>query len=316
MEEQNNSKIVNIRKIWYALSALMFFAPFVKFSIKSDESFSQWDKTFINWFIKLGYINIILIILAMIFRFTFMSTKNPIYQSIMKWIIIAIIWVLVIWSCLAFFKKNINLTNSEWKAEYDKIFSFIPLYNIYLWYDKHDFEWWNISIKFGIILRSLFSISLIIFQNKYINIVFVLLILICMISAVAWIDFWEKWKNFINNLFQKNPEEIRGYISWSLASLFNKDWLNTNITRQKNYFDFLFKLEDKQIILEYVLFWLISISLIVIWFAYNKYQLLLWLFIIVGRYLIMIINWNHAPHIPILKEITNIFFRNKLIKNE
>jgi len=316
MEEQKNNNIENNKKIWYALSALMFFAPLIKYNLKSDDSISQWDKVFINWFIKLWYLNIILVVLAIISQLIYMNTKTPIYQTIKTWIFILVVVLLFIWSLLAIFKKNINLSNSEWKTDYDKILGFVPLYNIYLWYEKHDFDGENSYIKFGIFLRSLFSICLILFENKYVNIFFLLLILMCTISTVIWINFWEKWKKIINNLFQKNPEEIRGYVVWLLISFFNKDWLNTNITKQKNYFDFLFKLENKQIILEYVLFWVISISLIVIWIAYMKYQLLLWLIIITGRYLIMIINWNHVPHIPILKEITNIFFKNKLIKNE
>lgn len=313
-EEKNN--IEDNRKIWYALSAIMFFAPFIKYNLKTDKTLSQWDKLFIHWFIKFWYLNILLLISVLLLYIAYVYTKNPIFQTAKTYILILIAWLLLIESILAIFKKNINLTNTEWKADYNKIFAFIPLYNIYLWYKNHDFDWENVTTKFGIFLRSIFSIVLIVFHNKYISIIWSILILISIISAVVWISFWNNLKKIINNLFKKNPEEIRWYIAWPVLAIIKHKWMKESIDEKKLYFSFLFKIEDKQILLEYIILSLIIILLIIVWLVHKNHQILVWVTYIVLRYLIMILKRKHLPHIPLIGEITNVCFKNKQLKNE
>ena len=81
-------------------------------------------------------------------------------------------------------------------------------------------------------------------------------------------------------------------------------------------FEFIFKIDNKQIICEYILLWLMCILWIYIWITHKIYFITLWDIIIILRYLIMALKRKHLPHLPIFRGITNIFFKSKIIKNE
>lgn len=307
------------KKNEFAFCANMFFAPLIKNNLKTDKSLSEEDKHFINWYIKLGYFNISLLIVAIIFWIIQFKTNNILLQKISIWFLILLAFSLCLWTILAALNKNININkNNETNNEnnIDFLLYYIPLYNIYIWYNNHNFEWDNSLIKWSILLWTLFTLSAIFIQNNLINILILIVILLKIICIINWINFWKKRNNNINNMFQKNPEEIRWYITWPIASLFNKKWVQNNITEKKQIFEFLFKLDNKQIICEYILLFLTCILWIYIWIIHRFHFLVIWDNMIILRYWIMALKWQHLPHLPIFREITNIFFKFKTIKNE
>ncbi len=306
------------RKLEFAFSAIMFFAPLIKNDIKNNNYLSNEDKIFINWYIKLWYINITILIITILLWIIQLLTKNLIIKRISIVFLILLAILLIIWAILVALNKNLNPNNVniEWKQDFDKLLYFIPIYNIYIWYENHNFEWENSIIKCSIILRSIFTLVAVFVTNIYINIFIVCIILFIALCNINWISFWTKLKNFFNQSFFKNPEEIRWYISWLFYSLFNKKWIKNNINEQKKQYEFIFKADNKQIITEYIILSILCIIGIYIWIYYWKYTILVWDIFIILRYLIMVVKRNHLPHIPILKWITDIFFKSNNIKNE
>lgn len=316
--ETNNTNSTNQRNE-FAFSAIMFFAPFIKNNLKTNKSLSDEDKIFVNWFIKLWYLNILLLWISIIFWILQIRTNNIILQKISMWFLILLAISLCVWTILVALNKNINPKNAEEISDKNKLeilLSFIPLYNIYIWYENHQFQWDNSIIKSSILLRTLFTLSSIFAWNTYINVAILWLIIFKITYTISGINFGEKREEHINNAFQKNPEEIRGYLSWTIKSLFNKNWLKNNITEQKNIYEFIFKIDNSQIICEYILLCLTCILWIYVWITKNISFLIIWDFMILIRYWIMALKWKHLPHLPIFKEITNLFFKSKIIKNE
>ena len=313
-----NTNSIN-KKNEFAFCAIMFFAPLIKNNLKTNWSLSNEDKSFISWFIKLWYLNILLLTISIIFRVIQVRTNNVIIQKINMWFLILLAISLCIWTLLVALNKNINPNQSEEinnENNLDKLLYFIPLYNIYIWYEHHQFEWDNSLIKSSILLRTLFTMSSIFIPNIYVNICILVLILFKIIYSVSWLTFWTKRNEQINNFFQKNPDEIRWYVSWTIKSLFNKIWLKNNIDEQKNIFSFIFKIHNKQIIFEYILLCLVCALWIYVWITHELYFIVLWDVMIILRYWIMALKWKHLPHLPIFKWITNIFFKSKIAKNE
>lgn len=312
----NNSN----KKTEFAFSAMMFFAPLIKHNIKTNNNLSLEDKSFINWYIKLWYTNIIFLAIAIILWIIQITTDNLIIKKISIWFLILTAISLILWTILVALNKNINLNNDlaniEWKQDFDKLLYFIPIYNIYFWYENHNFEWENSTIKCSILLRSIFALSAVFIMNIYVNIFILCIILIIALCNINGIQFWTKLKNFFNKSFLKNPEEIRWYISGPFFSIFNKKWIRNSIDEQKKHYEFLFKTDNKQIIIEYILMFTLCIIGIYFWITHWKYIIVIWDILIILRYLIMIINWKHLPHLPIFKWITNIVFKSNNSTND
>lgn len=299
------------KKNEFAFSAIMFFAPLIKNNIKNNDNLSQEDREFIIWYIKLWYINIILLVITIVLWIIQLITNSLIIKKISIWFLIWLAVFLFIWTLLVALNKNINTNNKaiEKEQDYNQLLHFIPIYNIYIWYENHKFEWENSTIKCSVILRSIFALAAIFIMNIYVNIFILCVILIIALCNINWIYFWSKLKQALNNSFSKNPEEIRWYICGPFYALFNKKSIKDNIEEQKKHYEFLFKTENKQIIVEYILLTILCLTGIYLGTTHWKYILIIWDLLIILRYLIMIIKRKHLPHLPIFKWIANIFFK-------
>lgn len=302
-------------KIELSLSALMFFSPLIKSNLKDRNDISNEDKNFIRWFIRLWYLNIVLLIITIIFWIIYYKTTVSIFDTLCNITLIMLVIFLWIWSVYAIAEKPILKKNSPengiWKDKLSLILNYIPLYNVYLWYNTHDFESTNIELKESLILWWLFSIISLLPIHTYIHVWFLIIILLFIVSRTVWLDFWEKYNNTIDKLFKKNPEELWWYIVWLLITPFNQLELNENIDTQKWKYSLIFKLDHKHILLEYIILLIISL-----WWLYRSiknqnYMILIGIVLILGRYWLMIIKRKHVPHIPVLKELTHLFFRKK-----
>lgn len=319
METNNVSNSIN-KKTEFAFSAIMFFAPLIKANLKSNNKLSKEDKIFVNWYIKFWYINIILLLIAIVLWVLQFTLWNLILKKISIGIFVLLALLLVVWTILISLWKNINNSNSlenlEWDVDFNRLFYFIPVYNIYLWYKDHQFEWEHSMIKCGIFLRSIFVLMAIFVMNNYVNAIVLILILFVIVCNVSWIKFWSKRDKFFNKVFFKNPEEIWWYVSGTFFSLFNKKWLKDNIIEQKKQFEFLFKTDNKQIIFEYILMLLLCLCGMYVWIKNKMYFLFIADVLIILRYFIMFVRWKHLPHLPIFRWISSAFFSLNITKNE
>jgi len=316
----NNLDINKNNKIELALASLMFFAPFVKYNLKTREDISSLDKNFILWFIRLWYLNIFLLFLAIASQILYYVTNILFLNTCSTIIIIVLAVLLLIWSIFVLTEKSIvkaNVTNDKWVEAvwYNNlsqiILAYIPLYNVYLWYEKHDFDWDNLYMKESLILRWIFSILLAITSNKYILLWFWAIILFVMLLNIFNVRFWDSNEQFLKNLFKKNPEEIWWGILWVCIAPFKWGTVKETIDNQKSKYSLIFKLDHKQILLELIIAIFLYWFWVYLWIKTVNYCLIIWISLILARYLIMLIKWKHMSHIPIIREITNLFFISK-----
>ncbi|HKL44347.1 MAG TPA: hypothetical protein VJ892_03645 [Candidatus Absconditabacterales bacterium] len=302
-------------KIELSLSSIMFFSPLIQNLIKKKDKISTKEKSFINGFIKIGYFNITLLMITIVLQAIYYMTNNSIYQITSIIIASVLALSLVISSIYAISDIEIIKNKTQEKTEnnnkLEKLLNYIPLYNIYIWYKKHDFENPNIILKESIIIRGLYSLLFITFTNSKLNRLIFVILIVRIIMLINDINYGNKVKTIVNNLFKKNPEEIRGYFSGTIFGLINKKSIKENINIQKKEFEFLFKFEEKQILLEYIILFGLSIYGLYKGFVLENIIFIFSILFILSRYIIMIIKRNHVPHIPIIKGITQVLFKNK-----
>ena len=314
----NQGKKTYNNKIELALSALMFFWPLIQNIVKKNKYLSNWDIQFISWFIKLWYFNIILLAISIFTQICFYITRISLLQNA-SFIIGIILWIsLITWSIFAILNKNILQNNDEeniTEKEVDlltNILYYIPIYNIYIWYKKHNFENPELMIKESIILWTIFTVSMLIFKWNSTILLIIIIFIIRIISITTGIYLADKQWKIINNLFKKNPEEIWSYISWTIKTIFNSKTINENITTTKQKFELIPKLEYRQILLQYIILTMIIWFLVYTGYSSRNLNLIISCWLIIGRYLIMIIKRRHVPNLPIIKEFVDLFFKNKL----
>lgn len=318
MNTINNIDMNKNNKIELALASLMFFAPLVKKVLKSRNDVDDEDKIFVLWFIKLWYVNIALLISAIIIEIIAYMASISILDTCGTVIIVILAIFLLIESLLVITEKSIIKWNiSESNIASDKtmvsqiILGYIPLYNVYLWYKMHNFDGENLYLKESLVVWWLFSILLLMTSNKYILIGYVIIILMTMMLNIFQVQLWQSIENLIKNIFVKNPEEIRWSIVGVLIAPFVSGSVAETISSQKWKYSLIFKLDHKQILLELILMIILWGFGIYMWIKAMNYTLIVWIILILARYLIMLIKWKHMPHIPVIREITNIFFISK-----
>ena len=316
-----NERRTNNNKIELSLSAIMFFSPLIQNMLNKNKNIPSEDKTFVRGSIKLWYLNIFLLLITIALQVTFYLTKVWITQTMSTVIMIILAISLVIWSIYAISGKSIlkssnktdnnpasnNLSNNKLET----LLNYIPLYNIYLRYKNHNFNNPDIILKESILRWSAFAIVFIAFQDQTINWIIISILWIRIVALMNDIDIPKTAKQKLNKLFNKNPEELRWYISWAIITIFNKKSISENINTQKINYELLFKSTNKQTIFEYTILNLLTIWGLYIGYITNNTALIIAILFIATRYIIMLIKRNHLPHIPVIREITSVFFKNK-----
>jgi len=322
----------NSKKTELSLSAIMFFSPLIQNIVKRNNKITIEDRIFVRWFIHLWYFNILLLLATITLQILFYMNKIDILQTI-SLIIMAILAIsLIIWSIYIISGKsittsdkiqnNINSHNTDnQKINNEDIFEqkleifsyYIPIYNIYIRYKKHNFDNPNIFLKESILIWSIYAILFVSVQNQAINRVLISILSIKIIATLNNLHLPKVIENKIKSLFYKNPEEIRWYISWIIKNIFNKTVLSENIKIEKEKYSLLLKPQKKEIIIEYSILYIISIYGLYIWYISNNSLLIFSILFIISRYIIMHARRNHLPHIPIIKDITGLFFKSKIL---
>ncbi|MCK9466879.1 MAG: hypothetical protein M0P94_00980 [Candidatus Absconditabacterales bacterium] len=301
-----------------ALSALMFFSPLIQNLIKKNNiNIEESEKNFLNGYIKLGYFNIILLGISVFFQIIYYTSNNKLFQSLGIILSIVLGISLVIGSVYAILNKEILGKNNEKDFNYkdekllDNILYYIPVYNVYKRYNEHKFENPNILLKESLLLRTVFTVFLLIFPGENLIIILILIVALRIISIANGLYGGEKFNIIINKIFKKNPEEIWGYILGVSTTLFNGKKITENISNIKQKFELIPKIDYKQILSQYLILLILLGFLFYLGVSNNNINLIFAALLITGRYGVMIIKRKHVPNIPILKEFVNLFFKNK-----
>lgn len=309
-------------KIELSLTSLMFFAPFVKYLLKkSSFDINKEELNFVESYISLWWINIILLGLTLIswFLASFYETTTliTIYQIIISLLIIVLfiwcVWAItetqIIKTSLSKKKENIEYNNDN---KLETLLSYLPGYSIYLWYNKHDFDKPDLFLKESLLLRILFGTSCLL-PTPIIAIFIMIVILIRIVTLIWNINIIPlSISEFLSSLFYKNPEEIWSYIWWSIVFIFH--W-NYNISYWKyligNYkkeYQYLYNFKKSGKIQWQYWLWLVFIIIVLLQVDLGNIS---WLIIItiallLIRYGIMLFKWWRSPALPIMREFIEL----------
>ncbi len=318
------TKVVDTNtKTQLSLAAALFFSPLVQNILKKNtRDISDKDRDFIRWYIKFGYITIlfwIITIAAGVLNYLFMLKILSVTYTVSIFIlvfllIISIVSILADISLVKWWDQTIKTYTIEGNKK-DIIFKYLPAYDIYLRYKAHSFDKPNRRIKESILLRTIFLAGSLT-GSIVISSVILIAVILRVASLMSDLDFLNiTTKQRLNRLFSKNPEEIFGYISWSiifltksLAHIFSKMQpydLVAEVRKEKEMYGRIIDIQNNlTIISEYILWILLTIGLIYL----IKPDLTIWtyyagLWLIITRYFIMAIQLKHLPHLPIAREI-------------
>lgn len=314
------------KQLW--LAAVMFFNIMVKNFLKNnDEEFSEEEKIFIQSYIQYGYLSIIswsiTIVLVVLYYFYPSTILYWIHTlSIVTTLTVVIIWSIGVlsWSIL-YHTKGLQYTAIN--EEKDKIILyFIPLYNIFLRYNTHQFTEPNPWLKESLVRWTIWTI-IGIWQSQILLVFWTILMLIRVVTIATGIDIVQnKVKNIIQQTFVINPEEIRSYIIATIDFVSQKvqqkiiqpSRKELLLAYQKTY-SHLHPI-DTTIIVQYSIGWLLMTAQILSIYQNQNNLLYIPLLIIIGRYIIMYQKRKHLPPLPLAREIHLFVLKiyNKIIK--
>jgi len=309
-------------KIQLSLAATMFFSPFVKHIInKWHLDISEEDKQFVNWYIRLWYIILwflLVVVSALVLNYLF---PNLILYWVRAISISALLWLLVLgaWWVLGEVKilqkgEASLLTVQEVTTDKsDILFSFIPLYNIYLWYKVHNFERPYRWAKESILLWTLFIVVILLSKSVVISSFVLVVIIIRIASLLSGMDVIDTTiKSKLSKLFLKNPEELWWYVVAGIKYVFhNMRWDNILmadlIYKEKEKYTTLPTILDNFLWVQYIVWFIMFLA----WLYFGDISTTSWLFytiigLVFGRYAIMYWFWRHLPPLPIAKETTEV----------
>ena len=310
-------------KTQLSLAAALFFSPLVQNMLNNNtRDITDQEKDFIRGYIKFGYITLlfwVITITSWVMNYIFaLDIFNVVYTvSIFLLVFLLAISVVSILSDISLLKWGdhaIQNYSVEWNKK-DIIIKYLPLYNIYLWYKLHTFDKPNWRVKESLMLWMAFLI-LSLFGNILISSSALILIIFRISALMSDIDFINiPVKQWLNKLFLKNPEEIRWYftglciyIGKSLAHIvvpIQPYTLEEEIVQEKEAYSRIIDIQGNiNILIEYIL-WII----LAIWLVYTLHldftvrTYYAWFWLLITRYVVMIVQLKHLPHLPIAREI-------------
>ncbi len=328
MAEETNIRDTNT-KIQLSLAAALFFSPLVQHMLKKNNlDLSENDKAFIRDYVKFWYITILFGLITIttgVLHYLFaLDILNVVYTtSIFILIFLLTISMISILSDISLIRWG-DYATQNYTVKWNKkniILTYLPLYNIYLRYQLHNFEKPTRWIKESIFRWILFIIFCM-FGNITISSIIILIITLRIASLISDIDVISmSTKHRLNSLFLKNPEELRGYITWFLiyiGKLFihlfrpmKAYTLSQEVMYEKEVYSHILNIQNNTPIISEYIIWIFLLTGIIYFgnidFTVRTYYT--WFGLLITRYLIMAIQLKHLPHLPIAREIIWLFQR-------
>lgn len=317
IEERTNNQSL---KIQLSLASLMFFSPFITHLLKDDSlELNEQDRIFVQGYVSLGWINLILVGLALLSGlFSYFYTipiLNTIYQVIVG-VLIALLGIGCIWAITEIkIIKISSLSNKNELTEYtnlDKAHSFLaylPGYSIYLRYMKHNFDTPDMLVKESLILWILFGIACLATTPFFA--VFIWIAILVRIVTLLWnIDIIpQSISDSFSSLFYKNPEEIWWYVWGTIVFVFhgnyNRPYWKLLVENIKNEYQYLYDIKKFGSIQRQ--YWLLLISITILLWQVDLWHIswlaILTVLLVFVRYSIMLWVWGRSPALPLMREL-------------
>lgn len=282
-----------------AIAGVMFFAPFVKSIIKS-EKFSDYEKDFVGWYIKVWYVNLIFltIVLLAIWFNVFLVNQTLSWITTIGSIVIYIISVLAIFACandVSMWMGNESV-KQDIQHKWQMIKAYTPIMNFILRFRQEDYNMPYRWLKESILLRTFFIFGTLLLWN-YFWIGILIFIVIRLGLVLLNVDIIPLGvKKSVNSIFSCNPWEMFSYIFSPIISKFKRLDYETVL---KNW---------KQSYMQWQHFW-ISIMLQYILFCGILYLLHSWIDFSINHIILFI-----AALLRILRVITFYIYKKSLLK--
>lgn len=294
-----------------AIAGVMFFAPFVKSRIKSEE-FSEEEKNFIYGYIQVWFVNLIFCIIVLIAAL--INFFEPIW--FLSWIItiwsvaIYIISVFSIFACA----NGISMRGPNESISQDVqhkwliLKAYTPILNFILWFRQENYNMPYWRLKESILLWTSFIFWTLLFWNSFwmgILIVIAVRIILLMLN----IDIVPlSMKKAINSVFSCNPWEIFAYIFAPIVSKIKKADYETVLQARKQWYQ-LWQNFWIWIIIQYALF-IGAVFLLYRWIDISLDNIILFIAMILRiiRVILFFIHKKTLLKIPILSEIVSLVF--------
>lgn len=295
-----------------AIVGMMFFAPLVKNNVKNDDTFLPEEKEFILWYIQVGYVNLILLIITLIMAIANVFWAHPIlYWITTFWsLCIFAITLFSLFACI----NNINMWKSDEKIVTDiqnkrqLLKSYVPGLNFILWYRQENYNMPYWRLKESILLWTVFIFWTLLLKS-YFWIWVLIAILIRVGLLMVNVDIIPlSIKKAINLIFLCNPWEIFAYLFAPIISKIKKvDYLTVLQARKQWYSQW--QNFGISILLQYAIF------IAIIYIIYHNINIsridIIWLLGILLRLARIVIFYMYKKNflkIPILSEMISLVF--------
>ncbi len=310
METEKN--IISSEAKLSAIAGVMFFAPFIKNKLKSDSSFSQEEKNFIEWYIKVWYANIFLLIIVLASAMTNIFIINwflP-WVTVVVGLIIFMISFLSIFLCsndVGLWWPNESLKQKiQHKGQILKVY--IPIINFSMRFSRDNYDFPYRWLKESIFLRTIFVFGTLLLKTYFWIwvLIFIILRIVLLLLNIDIIPI--SVKKAINWIFLCNPWEIMAYIFAPIVTKIKKSDYETVLQTKKLWYMQWQKFWI-EIILQYVIFVGI-LFLLYRWIDISLYNIVLFIAIILWIFRVVIFYvYKHALlKIPILSEMLSLIF--------
>ena len=309
METERN--IISSEAKLSAIASVMFFSPFVKNSINSED-FSEVEKIFINGYVKIWFLNLILLVIILLVALANLFEVNQVLTRIINiWSLsIFIISVFSIFACaneLGMWWPNESI-NQEIQQKWQILKAYTPIMNFILRFHQENYNMPYRWLKESILLRTCFIFGTLLFWSIFWIWVFAVIIIRLILLMLNMDIIPLSIKKAINSLFSCNPWEICAYIFAPIISVVKKADYNTILYARKQWY-VQWQSFWIWIILQYVLFiWILFV--LYRWITISLYNIVLLIAIVLWiiRIIIFYKDKKTFLRIPILSEITSLAF--------
>lgn len=295
-----------------AIAGMMFFAPFIKKSM-STSSFSDNEKEFISWYIRVWYFNLwilVIVAIAAILDLVFISQIASLVANIGS-LVIYVVLLFTIFACA----NDVNMRwsnesikqNIQYKDQILKVY--LPIKNFSIRYSQSEYNTPYRWLKESTLLWIIFIFWTLLLGNS-VGIWIAITIAVRVILLLLNIDIVPlSIKRAINSIFLCNPGEIMAYITAPIIVKLKKYDYETVLNSEKLKYA-QWQTFGIWIVLQYLLFFGI-LFLCYRWIEISPYYIVL-LVAIIMRFIRVMTFYRHKwtfLRIPILSEIVWLVFR-------
>lgn len=309
METEKN--IISSEAKLSAIAGVMFFAPFVKNRIKSEE-YSEDEINFINWYVQVWFLNLIFLVIVLLSAITNFFEAS----RILTWI--TTIWSFAIYIISAFsafacandlsMRGPNESVNQNIQNKWLLLKAYTPIMNFILRFRQENYNMPYRRLKESILLRTFFIFWTLLLWNSF-GIWVIIIIAVRVILLLINIDIVPlSMKKTINSLFSCNPWEIFAYFFAPIVSKIKKIDYETILQAQKQWYA-QWQIFWIWIIIQYILFiGIIFLLYRTIRISLDNVVLFIAMLLRIVRVILFYIRKKTVLKIPILSEIVSLVF--------